>query len=126
MQSIINVEPSKLYAFNLEMVNSSRMDISQYFKIVDSKFYLQADNENKVKDSSDRGRTSDRDHDILDTKERTEFIDYFVRLVKTPFDFCVSHEEFQKYGVVGRTKGVTLYKNSANTPNQPFRSVRSQ
>jgi hypothetical protein len=219
MQSIINVEPSKLYAFNLEMVNSSRMDISQYFKIVDSKFYLQAENESsskdssdlgwtssqdhdildtkertggsskdssdlglmldqdrdildtkknkndsskdssdlgrtsdqdrdildtkesKVKDSSDRGRTSDRDHDILDTKknkngsskdssdlcgtfhkdrdildtkERNEFIDYFVRLVKTPFDFCVSHDEFQKYGVVNQTKHVVDLLMTAN------------
>lgn len=55
MQSIVNVDPSKVFAYNAQMLSCSRMNISEYFKIVDSKFYSLEEQASSSKDYSDLG-----------------------------------------------------------------------
>jgi hypothetical protein len=111
---IVEVDPQQVYAYNLSMASSMKMSIATYFKNVNDLFYVPKEKEMRIENSNGDEKGSKNvlrtlrcvEHSLL-INEQIDFIDYFLRIVKTPFEFCVNSEELIKYGVIKDTNNTS-------------------
>jgi hypothetical protein len=116
MPSLKAITIQEIDLFNTRLLSKfSKLSIAQYFKLVNDEFYKSNDastkasssNGDTTKNSKDSDRPLSRAGDQNLEGNNIDFTDHFLRLVETPLDFCVSHEDFYKYGVLSNNKGTT-------------------
>jgi hypothetical protein len=94
-------------SFGLFCVTVGRMTIDQYFKDTNELFYNPKVNDTSSSSSSKESQEPLVSMTVLGKPEQLDFMDYFLSLVDTSSDFCVSHDELVKYGVIKRSTDAT-------------------
>jgi hypothetical protein len=100
---------------NISMKTSSEESYDRCFLRNTDRKILEGNNiDNEINNTSSSKRklrksNKDSDRSILRLTDQNlegnnvDFTDHFLRLVETPLDFCVSHEDLYKYGVVSNS-----------------------
>ncbi len=111
MPSLKAITIQEIDLFNTRLLSKfSKLSNAQYFKLVNDEFYKIE--ESKASSSNDVVSKSSKDSDrqplrVVDQNlegNNIDFTDHFLRLVESPLDFCVSHEDLYKYGVLSVTQ----------------------